>query len=112
MHSKGRLHITSVKPLGSLIFHRVNRSILKELLLLVLAELDTAPTKNRSIVGFRVRLQMKEVAKKGNGRGDAMESFTEMNKNKEVKNPIWGKMVQGNIKITKESMKKRRSWKA
>jgi hypothetical protein len=28
--------------------------------------------------------------KKGNGRGDAMESFTEMNKNKEVKNPHLG----------------------
>jgi hypothetical protein len=80
--------------------------------LLVLAKLDTTPTKNRSIVGLRVQLQMKEVAKKGNRWGDAKEGFTEMNKNRKVKNPIWGKMIQGNINVTKESMKKRRGWKA
>jgi hypothetical protein len=69
MNSKGRLHIASIEPFGSPIFHRINKSILKEHFLLVLAKLDTTPTKNRSIVGFRVRLQMKEVAKKGNRRG-------------------------------------------
>jgi hypothetical protein len=69
MNNKGWLHIASVEPLSSLIFDRINKSILKELFLLVLAKLDTTPTKNRSIVGFRVRLQMKEVAKKGNRRG-------------------------------------------
>jgi len=74
-----------------------------------LVKLDTTPTKNRSIVGFRVWLQTKEVAKKGNRREDAKKGFIEMNKNRKVKNPVWGKMVQGNIKITNESMKKRRS---
>jgi hypothetical protein len=72
-------------------------------------KLDTTPTKNRSIIGFRVQLQMKEVAKKDNRRGDAKEGFIEMNKNRKVKNPVWGKMVQGNIKVTKESMKKSKS---
>jgi hypothetical protein len=105
MNSKGRLHIASVEPLGSPIFHRINKCILKELFLLILAKLDTTPTKNRSIVGFRVRLQTKEVAKKGNKRGDAKEGFTKMNKNRKVKNLVWGKMVQGNIIITKELMK-------
>jgi hypothetical protein len=33
-------------------------------------------------------------------------------KSRKVKNPVWGKMVQGNIKVTKESMKKSKSWKA
>jgi hypothetical protein len=32
-----------------------------------------------------------------------------MNKNREVKNPVWGKMVQEDTKITKELMKKRGS---
>jgi hypothetical protein len=74
--------------------------------------LNTAPTKNRSIIGFRVRFQTEEITEKGDGRGNAKESFTKMYKHIKMKNPIWGKMIQGYIKEAKEMVKKGRSWKA
>jgi hypothetical protein len=78
VHSEGRLHVASIEPLGSLVFHRINQSTIKELFLLILMELNPAPTQDRDIVGFRVRLQTEEIAKKSDGRKDAKESFTEM----------------------------------
>jgi hypothetical protein len=75
-------------------------------------ELNPAPTQDRGIVGFRVRLQTEEIVKKSDGRKDAKESFTEMYEDRKMENPVWGEMVQGNVKKTKKTMKKRRCGKA
>jgi hypothetical protein len=44
--------------------------------------------------------------------GDAKEGLTNVNKNRKMKNPVRGKMVQGDGKIMKETMKKGRSRQA
>jgi hypothetical protein len=76
----------------------VREGSLKELLLLILMELNLAPTQDKGIVGFGVRLQTEEITKKSDGRKDAKESFIEMYEDRKMKNPVWGEMVQGNIK--------------
>jgi hypothetical protein len=77
-----------------------------------LTKLNPAPTQDKGIVGFRMWLQMEEIAKKSDGRKDAKESFTEMYEDRKMKNPVWGEMVQRNVEKAKETMKKGRSWKA
>jgi hypothetical protein len=57
-------------------------------------ELNPTPTQNRGIIGFGVRLQTEEIAKKSDGRKDAKESFAEMYEDRKMKNPIWGEMVK------------------
>jgi hypothetical protein len=44
MHNEGGLHISSVKPLGPLVLHRVDQSVFKELFLFVLMKLNPIPT--------------------------------------------------------------------
>jgi hypothetical protein len=59
-----------------------------------------------------VRLWTEEIAKKSDGRRDAKESFIEMYEDRKMKNPVWGEMVQGNVKKMKKTMKKKRCGKA
>jgi hypothetical protein len=40
---------------------------------------------------------MEEIVKKSDGK-DAKESFVETYKDRKMKNPVWGEMVQGNVK--------------
>jgi hypothetical protein len=75
--------------------------------LLVLPKFDPAPTKYRSVVAPWVWLQTEKVAKESDGRKDTKESFAKMYKDRKIKNPIRGKMIQGYVKKMKETMKKR-----
>jgi hypothetical protein len=50
MKSKGRNHICGIKPVGTLIPHRINQVIIKELIFMTLAKLDPAATKNMGVV--------------------------------------------------------------
>jgi hypothetical protein len=54
---------------------------------------------------------MEEVAKERMGRRNSKESFAKMNKNREMKDNIGSKMIQSNLKVTKEAMKKSRGGK-
>lgn len=55
---------------------------------------------------------MEEIEKESDRGEDAKEGFAKMDKDKKMKNPVWGKMVLRDVKITKETMKKRRSREA
>jgi hypothetical protein len=59
-----------------------------------------------------VQFKTKEIPKESDGRENAKESFTKVHEDRKMKNPVWGKMVQGNIKVAKKAMQKRRSRKA
>jgi hypothetical protein len=59
-----------------------------------------------------VRFKTKEIPKESDGRENAKEIFVKVYEDKKMKNPIWGKMVQRNVKIVKGAMQKRRSKKA
>jgi hypothetical protein len=54
---------------------------------------------------------MEDVAKERKGRRNSKESSAKMNKNREMNDSIGGKMVQSNLKVTKEVMKKSRGGK-
>ena len=56
--------------------------------------------------------QTKEVAKERERRGNSKESFTKMNKDRNVKDCIGSKMIQTNSKIVEKLMKKGRGRKA
>jgi hypothetical protein len=111
MNSKRRNHIGGIKPVDTLIPHRINQVIIKELILTTLVKLHPAATKNMGVVTIGLGFQMKEVAKERKGRRNSKESFTKMNKNREMEDNIGSKMVQGNLKVTKEVMKKSRGGK-
>jgi hypothetical protein len=78
---------------------------------MTLAKLDPAATENIGVVTAGLGFQMKEVAKERKGRRNSKESFAKVNKNREIKDNIEGKMVQSNLKVTKKAMKKRRGGK-
>jgi hypothetical protein len=49
--------------------------------------------------------------KERKGRRNSKKSFAKMNKNREMEDSIESKMVQGNLKVTKEAMKKSKGGK-
>jgi hypothetical protein len=59
-----------------------------------------------------VLFKTKEISKESDERENAKESFAKVHEDKKMKNPIWGEMIQRNVKIVKEAMQKRRSRKA
>jgi hypothetical protein len=59
------------------------------------------------VVTAGLGFQTEEVAKERKGRRNSKESFAKMNKNREMEDNIGSKMVQGNLKVTKEAMKKK-----
>ena len=63
MDDKGRDQIGSIKPVGTLIFYRINQVIVKELALKTLAKLNSAATKNTGVFVAGLGFQTKEVAK-------------------------------------------------
>jgi hypothetical protein len=111
MNSKGRNYIGDIESVGAPIPHRINQVIIKELIFTTLVKLDPAATKNMGVVTAGLGFQMEEVAKKRKGRRNSKESFAKMNKNREMEDSIGSKMVQGNLKVTKETMKKSRGKK-
>lgn len=56
-------------------------------------KLNITTTHHMSAISFGLRLQTEEIAKGSNGRENAKEGFTEVNKDRNVKNSIWGKIV-------------------
>jgi hypothetical protein len=73
-----------------------------------LAKLNTTTTQDRSTVTTRLWFQAKEVAKQGDGGKDSKKSLTKVNEHRKMKDYVWSQMVQTNIEIPKESVKKRR----
>jgi hypothetical protein len=63
------------------------------------------------VVTAGLGFQTEEVAKERKGRRNSKESFAKMNKNREMEDNIGSKMVQGNLKVTKEAMKKSKGGK-
>jgi hypothetical protein len=55
-----------------------------------------------------VWFQAKEVAKQEDGGEDSKKSLTKVNKHKKIKDYVRSQMVQRNIEIPKESVKKGR----
>jgi hypothetical protein len=53
-------------------------------------KLNPTPTQDRSIVGSRMRFQVKKIMKEGDRRKNAKKGFTEMYKHKKMKKPIRG----------------------
>jgi hypothetical protein len=111
MNIKGRNHIGGIEPIDAPIPHRINQVIIKELFFMTLAKLDPIATKNMGVVTAGLGFQTEEVAKERKGRRNSKESFAKMNKNREMEDNIGSKMVQGNLKVTKEAMKKSKGGK-
>lgn len=59
-----------------------------------------------------MRFQTEEIAKESDRGEDAKEGLAKVDKDGKMKNPVWGKMVQRDVEIPKETMKKRRSREA
>ena len=112
MDSKRRDQIGGIKPVGMPIPHRINQVIVKELALKTLAKLNPTATKDTGVFEVGLGFQTKEVAKERKRRENSKKSFAKMNKDREMKDSIGGKMVQSNPKIIKESMEEGRSSKA
>jgi hypothetical protein len=68
MNSEGRNHIGGIKPVGTLILHRINQVIIKELIFVTLVKLDPTATKNMGVITAGLGFQIEEVAKKGKER--------------------------------------------
>jgi hypothetical protein len=109
---KGEEHVFGVKPLRTLLLHRINQVIVEEEILLTLVELNPTATQWRNIITPGVWFQMKEIMKQGDRRGDSKEGFTEMNKHEQVKHTIRGQMINTNPEILEETMKKSRGRQA
>jgi hypothetical protein len=58
-----------------------------------LAKLDPATTKNMGVINVGLGFQTEEVAKERKGKRNFKESFVKMNKNREMKDNIGGKIV-------------------
>jgi hypothetical protein len=102
---KGEEHVSDVKPLRTPLLHKINQVIVKEEILLTLAELNPIATERRNIITPGVWFQTKEIIKQGDRRGDSKEGFTEMNKHGQ-KHTIQGQMIKTNPEILEETMKK------
>jgi hypothetical protein len=80
MNSKRRVHVPSVKPLGTPLLDRINQVIIKKQTFFALVKLNLTTTQRRSTVSLGVWFQAKEIAKQGNRRKDSKESLKKMNK--------------------------------
>jgi hypothetical protein len=106
---KRRGHIGSIKPVDTPIPHRINQVIIKILNFATPAKLNPTATKSIGIITTGLGFQMKEVAKKREGRRNFKESFTKMNKDRNMEDNIRSEMVQSNVKIIKKTMEESRS---
>ena len=112
MNSKRRNHIGGIKPVGTPIPHRINQVIIKEFTLTTLTKLNPTATKNMGVIAAGLGLQTEEVTKERKRRRNSKKSFTNINKNRKMKDNIGSKMVQANPKIIEKAMKKSRGRKA
>jgi hypothetical protein len=71
---KGGEHVSSIKPLGTPLLHRINQVIVEEEILLTLAELNPTATQRRNIITLGVWFQTKEITKQRDRRGDSKEA--------------------------------------
>jgi hypothetical protein len=79
MNSKRRVHVPSVKPLGTPLLDRINQVIIEEQTFFALEKLNPITTQRRSNVTPRVWFQVEEITKQGNRRKDSKESLVKMN---------------------------------
>lgn len=59
-----------------------------------------------------MRLRTKEIMKKRDGLKNSKGGLTEMNKDRQMKDPVRGEMVQSNIEIAEKTMEEGRYRKA
>jgi hypothetical protein len=79
MNSKRRVHVPSVKPLGTPLLDRINQVIIEEQTFFTLSKLNPTTTQRRSIVTSGVWFQAEEIAKQGNRRKNSKKSLAKMN---------------------------------
>jgi hypothetical protein len=63
MNNKRRVHVPSVKPLGTSLLDRINQVIIEEQTLFTLVKLNPTTTHRRSIVTPGVWFQAEEITK-------------------------------------------------
>ena len=85
--SKGP-YVPHIKPLGPPVLYKIHQGIVDILVLPPHAELNTSTPQNTWICGVRVWFQFEKIAEKRDRRGDAKESFTEMNKNQKMQDGV------------------------
>ena len=90
----GGPHVPRIKLLGPLVLYRINQGIVDILVLPPHTELNTSTPKNTWTCGVRVWFQFEKIVEKSDGRGDAKESFTEMNKNRKMQDGVRVQMIQ------------------
>ena len=88
MNGERRNQIGSIEPIRTLIPHRNNQVIVKELAFKTLAKLNPTAAKNIGVFTAGLRLQTKEVVEKRKRRRNSKESFTEMYKNRKMEDDI------------------------
>jgi hypothetical protein len=79
MNSKRRVHVPSIKPLGTPLLDRINQVVVEEQTIFTLAKLNPITTQRRGTVTPGVWFQTEEIAKQENRRKDSRESLTKMN---------------------------------
>ena len=67
-------------------------------------KLNTSTPQNTWICGVRVWFQFEKIAKKSDGGGNTKESFTKMNKNRQMQVGVRVQMVQGYAVIMQKPM--------
>jgi hypothetical protein len=82
-----------MKPLGSLVLHRVYQSVVKVLLLFLETKLDPGTTQDVGFGGARVGFQFEEVVEESDGRWNSKESFAKMNKYRKMEDGVGIQMV-------------------
>ena len=112
MNGERRDQIGGIEPVSTLIPHRINQVIVKELAFKTLVKLNPAAAKNIGVFAAGLRLQTKEVTEERKRRRNSTESFTKMYKNRKMEDGIGSKMVQADPKIIEKSMKEGGSRKA
>ena len=90
MNDKRRDQISSVKPLSTPIFDRIDQVVIKKLDFETLAKLSPTTAEGTGFLTAGLRFQAKEKAKKRERRRDPKEGFTKMNKNRKMENGIGG----------------------
>ena len=68
------------------------------------AKLNTSIPQNAWIYGVRVRFQIEEIVEKSDGGGNTKESFTKMNKNRQMQDGVRVQMVQGYTVVMQKPM--------
>jgi hypothetical protein len=80
MNSKSGEHVSSVKPLGTPLLHRINQVIVEKEILFCPGESESHNHPEEKYYHSRGVVSDEKITKQGDGRGDSKEGFTEMDK--------------------------------